>query len=688
MTSLSNSFLDKPTYSIEVQGLDGNKYHLADPKSTRAMLALMNMEAVLGGAASHWGGPSAFAELVSSLMALVFKEKENWNNKYHIVNDAGHCENGIYAIKVNYKYNNLTLEDLRKFRSIESPLAGHGEFHLFPEGVYLSNGPLGSTVAQAQGLCLADYLQKKNRMTIVLASDGGLMEGEAKEALASIPGWHSKGKMNPFLLVVSNNNTKLSGRIDKDSFSMSPTFSSLKALGWHTVTLENPHDLKSAFHTMQKCINLAWENKKPVLLEAQTTKGYGVHTTISSESGGHGFPLKKTEELENFLKEIYETQEIPKELISWKESIVSKPSKQDPPLTSKIVDDFYIKRENHIDSQLSADLDSNKYSLNEKKWTAIPKEKVQVGISKALIEKKEEGFPIVSVSSDLQGSTGVLGFRNKYPELSFDVGVAEANMISVATGLSKQGFIPVVDTFAQFAVTKGALPLFMASLSESPVIAFLSHVGFQDAADGASHQCLTYIAQTGSIPNTKIFTLSSSTEADSLTKQAIDEFKQERKNIIFFLGRENFPKEYTKAQHQLGRSYVVFSSLSKNKKSCTIISTGTLVEQSVQAGFNLVKKGWDIIVLHASIINTIDLLTLKTCLSKTQNHLLTVEDHHLRGGLSSFVAQSLTLNNIPAKVHSLGAKKPFGRSAYKAIHLYKNHGLDFKSIVQKVESVF
>jgi transketolase len=98
-------------------------------------------------------------------------------------------------------------------------------------------------------------------------------------------------------------------------------------------------------------------------------------------------------------------------------------------------------------------------------------------VSAALIEMYENNYPVVSVSADLQGSTGVAGFRKKYPEASFEVGVAESNMVSMAVGLSKAGYIPVVDTFAQFGVTKGALPLIMSGLSQAPIIGghLLSH---------------------------------------------------------------------------------------------------------------------------------------------------------------------------------------------------------------------
>ena len=128
-----------PKFAVEVQLSGGSKEQFSDPRAVRAMIALMDMQAVLGGAASHWGGPSAFAELMSAVHGVMYsesqKQKVPWNELFHFVNDAGHCENGLYALKANYGFADLNIESLKGFRSIDSKLTGHGESHLFPEGV-------------------------------------------------------------------------------------------------------------------------------------------------------------------------------------------------------------------------------------------------------------------------------------------------------------------------------------------------------------------------------------------------------------------------------------------------------------------------------------------------------------------------------------------------------------------------
>jgi transketolase len=662
-SKLGSTPIKAPRYKRDLKLSSGNTVAAVDPKATRAMLALMDMQAVLGGAASHWGGPSAFAELMSALHAIIFHEaqiaKAPWYDLFNFVNDAGHCENGLYALKANYGFADLSLDSLKGFRSMTSPLSGHGEAHLFPEGVYLSNGPLGSALPQSEGLAAADHLTGHQRVTVTAISDGACMEGEAREALASIPGLAANGKMAPFVMIISDNNTKLSGRIDKDAFSMAPTFLALSALGWEVLDLHEAHDLEACAATIEIAIERARANPRiPVAIHARTVKGYGIKKTMEALTGGHGFPLKDPQELEKFLEEIYGEEKVPAEFMVWAR---------------------------HLEEEALA------AKANAVKSTDI---KVQVGVAKALIKKREEGLPLFSVTADLQGSTGVADFQKKFPESYQDVGVAESNMISLAAGLSKAGFIPVVDTFSQFGVTKGALPIWMANLSEAPIIAIFSHAGFQDAADGASHQALAYFSMVSAIPHTKVFALSTSDEAEALVALAIDEFAQARKqnktpsSYIFFLGRENFPANYgANLKYQLGQAQVLFDNSKDFTKSVTIAAAGALVGQSLQAAKLLADKKIGAIVVNTSSINHPDVATFTTCLSKTGGRLITAEDHAQVGGMGAMLLQALSNNGIKYEARTLGVQDQFGQSAYNAIDLYKKHGLDAASIAAKASQL-
>src|SRR5688572_15543309 len=125
-----------PKYAVTIKTAAGAEVMAGDPRATRALVALMDVHAVNGGAACHWGGPAAFAEMMSALHAIMFATKDReWHEAYNFVNDAGHAENGIYALRANLGFDNLTFDDLKAFRSISSKLTGHGESHLNPKGV-------------------------------------------------------------------------------------------------------------------------------------------------------------------------------------------------------------------------------------------------------------------------------------------------------------------------------------------------------------------------------------------------------------------------------------------------------------------------------------------------------------------------------------------------------------------------
>src|SRR5262245_5068798 len=110
-----------PKYALTIKNSAGEDVVVADPRATRALVALMDVHAVNGGAACHWCGPAAYAEMMAAIHSILFATKGRaWHEAYNFVNDAGHAENGIYALRANYGFDGMTFEDLKGFRSLES----------------------------------------------------------------------------------------------------------------------------------------------------------------------------------------------------------------------------------------------------------------------------------------------------------------------------------------------------------------------------------------------------------------------------------------------------------------------------------------------------------------------------------------------------------------------------------------
>jgi len=654
-----------PRYQVKVKNSQHEVMVLGDPRATRALVALMDVHAVNGGAACHWGGPAAFAEIMSAIHAVMFSVKDRpWHEAYNFVNDAGHAENGIYALRANYGFDGMTFDTLKGFRSISSKLTGHGESHLNPEGVLLSNGPLGSALPQAQGLSVADRVAQRDRTTICVVSDGASMEGEAKEAFAAIPGLASRGRLNPFVLVLSDNDTKLSGRISKDAYSMQPSFAALEKLGWRVFKVARGHNLRSVLLAVENAVATVRANpQQPVCLWVKTIKGYGVKATEESASGGHGFPLSNGEKIVEFVQEIYGGKP-PREFANWALSLRQEWEQKEAAKQAKA-------------------------AAAPPSAPSVKKDKIQSGLARGAIKAAQAGYPVFSISADVQGSTGISLFQKTFPDRWIEVGVAEANMISTGAGMAKAGFIPIVDTFGQFGVTKGNLPLTMASLSQAPVIAMFSHVGFQDAADGASHQATTYISATGAIPHTVLIMPSCADEAEALMFESIARIAdarqrgEEGESVIFFVGRENYPIYWQEnARYEWGKAQVL-----REGKDVVLIGCGPLLSKAIEAGRKLADRGISATVINQTFLNRVDLATIGAAVKAASGRVVTIEDHQVTGGMGALVAHALAQANIQFRMKSLGIPGVFGQSAYLAEHLYEKYHLTAAGVIAAAESL-
>ena len=645
-----------PKYAVSVNNAGGETVTVADPNATRAAVALMNIHAVTGGAACHWGGPAAFAEIMAATHAIMFAtEGRQWHEAFNFVNDAGHTENGVYALRANYNFDGQDYTALRGFRGIHSKLTGHGESHLNPEGVLISNGPLGSGLPQAQGLAIGDQLAGNDRVTVCTISDGAMMEGEAKESLAAIPGLAVKGHVNPFVLILSDNDTKLSGRITNDSFSMQPSFEAIGTLGWNVIKVEDGHDLQAVYSALESGIAAAkGDPAKPVCLWVKTIKGKGIASTEENASGGHGFPLGNAEKIVGWIQEIYGDADAPTEFLDWA---------------------------NELNAEWKA-VEEAKATAPASDAPPVKKSKVQAGLAKGAIRAAQEGAPVFSVSSDVQGSTGISAFQKAIDGRFIEVGIAEANMVSTGAGLSKVGFVPIVDTFGQFGVTKGNLPLTMAALSQGPVIAMFSHVGFQDAADGASHQATTYLAAIGAIPHTTVIVPSCPDEAEEFMYQAIKRFEADRaagkdgESYIFFVGRENYPLSWVdNPVYEWGKAQVL-----REGSDVVLVGSGVLLNRVIEAGEQLASDGVNATVINNPFVNQVDLDTIGAAVNAAGGRLVTIEDHQVKGGMGAQVSHALSNAGIAHRIKTLGIASEFGQSAYKADELYDKFGLNVEGV--------
>lgn len=256
-------------------------------------------------------------------------------------------------------------------------------------------------------------------------------------------------------------------------------------------------------------------------------------------------------------------------------------------------------------------------------------------------------------------------------------------MISAGAGFSKAGFIPIVDTFGQFGVTKGNLPLTMSALSQAPVIAVFSHVGFQDAADGASHEATTYFAATSPIPHTVVIACSCANEAEALMYQAITRLAKARlegrdgESVIFFVGRENYPVHLVdNPTYEWGKAQTLAAG-----NDVVIVASGPLVGRAIDAGRQLKEQGVAATVFSNPFINRVDVETIGAAVKKCSGRVVTIEDHQKICGMGAQISHALAQAGINHHIRSLGMAGEFGQSAWVAEELYEKHGLTAAGII-------
>jgi len=215
------------------------------------------------------------------------------------------------------------------------------------------------------------------------------------------------------------------------------------------------------------------------------------------------------------------------------------------------------------------------------------------------------------------------------------------------------------------------------------VIAVFSHVGLQDAADGASHQATTYFAATSAIPHTVVIAPSCADEAESLMYQAIERFAAARvrgedgETFVFFVGRENYPLSWVAgAPYEWGKAQMLAPG-----KDIVLVGCGTLVGQAVAAARILAAQGTEAAVINNPFINRVDVETIGPAVARCGGRVVTIEDHQLIDGMGAQLAHALAGAGIPHRMESLAIRGQFGQSAYVAEHLYAKHGLTAAEMV-------
>lgn len=298
----------------------------------------------------------------------------------------------------------------------------------------------------------------------------------------------------------------------------------------------------------------------------------------------------------------------------------------------------------------------------------------------ALIELGEKNKNVVVLDADLSKSTKTIMFAKKFPERFFEMGIAEANMITTAAGLASCGKIPFASTFAVFATGRVYDQIRMdLAYSRANVKIFATHGGISVGKDGVSHQMIEDIALMRVLPNMTVLAPSDATQ----TKKLVHLMAETIGPMYARVGRDDAPLIYEKKdvdKIKIGKGIVV-----KDGTDLSFIACGTMVEPALQAREKLLKQGIKARVIDMHTIKPLDEKLVLKCAKETKA-IITAEEHSIIGGLGAAVADTLIENRININFLRMGLKDHFCESGDPA-DLLEKYELNEKHMVAKAKKL-
>ena len=291
---------------------------------------------------------------------------------------------------------------------------------------------------------------------------------------------------------------------------------------------------------------------------------------------------------------------------------------------------------------------------------------------KALAALGAEHEDLVVLDADLANATKTQTFQKAFPERHFDCGIAEANMICVAAGMSTTGLVPFASSFAMFASGR-AFEQVRNSIGYPHLNVKIgaTHGGISVGEDGASHQCCEDFALMRSIPGMTVICPADGVEAEAAVKAA---YEMDGPVYLRF-GRLAIPVFHEEGfNFQIGKGEVL-----RDGTDVAIIANGLLVYEAIQAGEQLAEMGINAMVINMATVKPLDEeLVLEA--AKKCGRIITCEEHSVIGGLGEAVC-SLLSEKLPTPVRRIGVNDEFGHSG-PAAALLKQFGLSAEHIVE------
>ena len=550
-------------------------------------IRFLSIDAVQKANSGHPGMPMGMADVATVLFKnfLRFNPKNpDWLNRDRFVLSAGHGSMLLYSLLYLTGYKSISINNIKKFRQLNSICAGHPEYH--PKtGIETTTGPLGQGISNAVGFAIAEEILKNklgkdliNHKTYVLAGDGCLMEGISHEAM-SLAG-HLK--LKNLVMLFDNNSISIDG---PTNLAVSDNFKKrFEGYGWDYISI-NGHNEKEIFKALKK----VQKAKKPTVISCKTKIGYG-SPNKSGKASSHGSPLGVDE------------IKLVRKALNWK----TKPFD----IPNKILNEWRKigQRGEILEKKWNKVLKRKKVKFNQtlkNNFTTVLKKEKENAIKepKSLATRKcsemtlnaltRQKNNLIGGSADLAGSNNTKTKNHKIIKPGdftgdyIHYGVREHAMSGVMNGIAlHSNLIPYGGTFLIFSdYCKPSIRL--SALMKKRVIYVMTHDSIGLGEDGPTHQPIEQLSGLRAIPNLNVFRPADRIETIECWEHAL---KSSKTPSVLSLTRQNLnPVRKTYPNKNLC-SLGAYEVLRTNKKiNLTILASGSEVNLALEVSHKLAK---------------------------------------------------------------------------------------------------
>jgi len=602
-------------------------------KGIANQLRIHSITATTAAGSGHPTSCCSAADVVATLffgqMRYDPKNPRHYNNDRFVLS-KGHAAPLLYAAWAEAGL--VPTEELLKLRRIDSDLEGHPTPRL--PFVDVATGSLGQGLSVGAGMALAARLDQLDYNTYVLLGDGEIAEGAVWEA-ASLAGIY---KLNNLIAIVDVNRL---GQSQATGFGheLGVYRKRFEAFGWRVEDVDG-HDLEEILEVLSG-VGL---NDQPLVILAKTYKGAGV-SFLQDKDGWHGKPLNQ----EEATKAIAELQ----------------PS-------ARSAGGVTIPAPNQLPAP-NTEPPSSYPPLNYKPGDLVA---TREAYGNAIARIGEVDSRVVAMDGDTKNSTFAEKFFKKFPDRFTECFIAEQNMVGVATGFGARGKVPFASTFACF-LARAYDQIRVAGISMANLKLAGSHVGVSIGEDGPSQMALEDLAMMRAVAGSIVLYPSDAVSTEKLIEQmasnkGIHFLRTSRpKTPVIYGNDEQFPVGGAKVLRQNAGDKV------------TVVAAGVTLHEALKAADALKNEGIGITVVDAYSIKPLGRDVIKAAAQKTNNTIVTVEDHYAEGGLGDAVAGELSSQGI--RVHKLAVRE-LPRSG-KPEELMARYGIDAAAIVKAVKAL-